>query len=141
MGRGGGAYCGDTIPVTWRLLNLKGEVLAEQIKAEEQAFLTIGRLQMGHGVDRGLLGIETFEVRRLEIPPPYQPSESALPFPKDEIAIVEIQRMPYKSEATPEEPNEEDYAPESDSEPPAGGETLTDDGRDGESSGTEGSRP
>jgi hypothetical protein len=127
--------------VTWRLLNLKGEVLAEQIKAEEQAFLTIGRLQMGHGVDRGLLGIETFEVRRLEIPPPYQPSESALPFPKDEIAIVEIQRMPYKSEATPEEPNEEDYAPESDSEPPAGGETLTDDGRDGESSGTEGSRP
>jgi len=53
----------------------------------------------GHGFDRGLIGMYAAEIRRLSIPPAYQPQgESPLPFPRDKLVIVEVQRVPYKEE-------------------------------------------
>lgn len=70
----------------------------------------LGSGEFGHGLDRGLVGMQIGEVRKLIIPPAYQVSSDALIFPKDEIAIVEVKRLPYKaSENEAETPPESEF--------------------------------
>ncbi|MAR55875.1 MAG: hypothetical protein CMM93_01705 [Rickettsiales bacterium] len=135
-GLGNPARCGETIPVTWRLLNTKGEELLARTENDQAQEIAVGQNALGHGIDRGLLGIKEYEVRKLEIPPAYHPQSGDLPFPKDELAIVEIQRMPYGAEKS-----EEEHAPEPDRESTTGSETIPDDGSDGESAGDESRGP
>ena len=76
---------------------------------------TLGSGDLGHGLDRGMVGMQLREIRRLMIPPAYQKSGGEIIFPKHELAIVEVMRLPYKK--ADDEANEA-IAPEAESASP-----------------------
>lgn len=69
--------------------------------------LTLGSGVYGHGLDRGLIGMQLGEIRKLIIPPAYQAKSGELVFPQNEIAIVEVMRVPYNATENEEQETEE----------------------------------
>ncbi len=159
-GSGEGLNCGDEATIFLHMWSAKGALLFTT-NDRDPLTLQLGRGQYGHGLDRGLVGLEPNEIRRLTIPPEYQnqkiePVALRLPFPSNEIAIVEVTRVPYKDEhkTSPKESKEPDDEPKRDSEtkpesakPNAdsgsseGDPAITDDGGDGKGSGAQSRRP
>ncbi len=93
------ASCGDEIAFLLRLYNAAGVLLYDSQVQGGPFVTTVGQGEFGHGIDRGLFGMKYQEARRLMIPPSYQnDTDSGLPFPRDEIAIVELLRIPYTEE-------------------------------------------
>ncbi len=93
-GTGLPARCGDTIQLYMRLWSADNKELYRTPEDAPQELL-IGAGTLGHGLDRGLVGMTAGVVRRLMIPPAYQPKGGDIPFPRNEIAIVEVIRVPY----------------------------------------------
>lgn len=159
-GAGDGFNCGDTATILLHMWSAKGKLLFTT-NNRDPLTIHIGHSDYGHGLDRGLIALEPGEIRRLTIPPEYQnqtikPVSSRLPFPKDEIAIVEVMRVPYNNEnrSSFEKTKEPHHEPERrrDTQPnpnriiddrgsSESDSTLTDDGSDGKGSGAQSSRP
>lgn len=98
-GRGVPVSCGDVTALAVRLLDKEG---AETFRPDEPLVMTVGEGALGHGIDRGIIGLKPYGVRRLRLPPPYQPQHATpVPFPSDDIAIVEIQPLPYNNGEEP----------------------------------------
>lgn len=129
--------CGDDVALLVKLYDKEGKTLYTTEKDGPLRY-RVGTGAYGHGMDRGLIGMHVHEERRLIIPPPYQPQQSKLPFPKDEIAIVELMRVPYKDDDVEpsDESSSEEQEYEPDSEPIERDQTIPDDGGNSESSGT-----
>jgi FKBP-type peptidyl-prolyl cis-trans isomerase len=159
-GVGDGLRCGDEASILLHMWSVKGALLFTT-NDREPLTLHLGKSHYGHGLDRGLIGLEPGEIRKLTLPPEYQiqtvePVSLRLPFPKDEIAIVEVARVPYKdkNKSSPQESKElqnepernrkiksKSSKPDPDSQSSERDPALTDNGRDGKSSGAESSRP
>lgn len=101
-GKGIPVSCGDRIKLRVQLLNQENDIVYDSVTPID---MVVGETALGHGIDRGVIGLKPEGVRRLHIPPAYLPREkTAIPFPEDEIAIVDILAMPYiKPESTSEE--------------------------------------
>lgn len=132
--------CGDEARISLRLLDKDGKTLYEQPENAPLVF-TIGESTYGHGLDRGLIGAFPTESRRIGLPPAFQLKNDTIPYPLNEIAIVEVTRLPYNEVPTgeaplPEQPVEKEPDHEPDSQPPERDQTIPDDGSDSESSGT-----
>lgn len=128
--------CADTGALKVRLWSNDGTLVYESGK--EPIVIRVGSAQLGHGVDRGVVGMLMGEVRQLMIPPAYQPKAGDIPFPRNEIAIVEVMRIAYKEPEN--KPSTEEQPHEPDSEPTERDQTVPDDSGDDESGGAEGSR-
>lgn len=113
-GTGNPAFCGEPVRVYLRVWSADNK---ELYRSEENVPLDVllGQGEYGHGIDRGLVGIRIGEVRRLMIPPAYQPKGGDIAFPRSELAIVEVIRVPYKNNETQPETNtnpEEQHEPD-----------------------------
>lgn len=158
-GLGDGLKCGDEAEILTHIWSASGKLLFTT-NDREPITLTLGRSQYGHGFDRGLVGLKHGEIRKLTLPPEYQnqliePDVFRIPFPSNEIAIVEVMRVPYKGEnASSKSFKEHTHEPErdrknkpkpaqsdADSQSPERDSAVSDDGSDRKGSGTESSRP
>lgn len=90
--------CGDAIGLHFRLLDAQGEVVYQ---LPEIVPYRVGSGVYGHGIDRGLIGLQKHGLRRLQIPPAYHAgARDDVPFPSEQIAIVEILPVAYKESQT-----------------------------------------
>lgn len=135
-GFGNTLNCGAVAALKIRLRGRNDAITYDS--GEEPIIVQIGKSELGHGIDRGVVGMVPGEIRQLMIPPVYQPKGGKIPFPKKEIAIVEVMRIAYKEPGS--EPSTEDAPHEPDSEQTERDQTVTDDRRDDQSSGAESSR-
>lgn len=139
MREGGGIpiSCGELGLFSYVVRDVRGTVLFDA--ADSPILLRLGYSELGHGMDRGLVGMMIGEIRRLIVPSHYFPEKSDIPFPKDEMVIVEVIRVAYNEEKSePVTIKESDH--ESDSQSTERNQTIPNDGGDGQSSGAEGGR-
>ena len=128
--------CGATQALKIRMWGKDGALVYET--KDEPKIIHVGYSELGHGIDRGVIGMLEGEIRQLMIPPAYQPKTSDIPFPRKEIAIVEVMRIAYKEPEN--KPSTEEPPHEPDSKPIERDQTVPDDSGDDESSGAESSR-
>lgn len=146
--RGVPVDCGQEARVSLKLLNTENKVLYERTENDPLTVM-IGQSTYGHGLDRGLTGMFPLESRRITVPPAYQLKNSEIPYPLNEIAIVEAKRLPYnvvpkeekaapddESAPTPTEPENKEPENEPDSQPSERDQTLPDHGGDRQGGGT-----
>jgi len=135
-GIGGTLNCGTKGALKIRIRGKDDKIVYDS--GEDPVIVQIGKSELGHGIDRGVVGMLEGEIRQLMIPPAYQPKGGKIPFPKTEIAIVEVMRIAYKEPG--KEPSTEEASHEPDSEQIERDQTVTDHRGDDQSSGAESSR-
>ncbi|MCI5049489.1 MAG: FKBP-type peptidyl-prolyl cis-trans isomerase [Rickettsiales bacterium] len=90
------ASCGELVALKIRLWNTEGTLVHDT--GEEPIVMRLGYGKVGHGIDRGAVGMTLGEIRRMLIPQAFLPKKSDIPFPKQGLAIVEVMRTAYKEE-------------------------------------------
>jgi FKBP-type peptidyl-prolyl cis-trans isomerase len=101
VGGGNGAVlvCGEQAHLRIKLWDLSGKLLYSNVKDKESLAITTGKSEVMLGLEQGVLGMREGGTRLLIIPPAFQKTMSgaaskfALPLPKDQTVMVEVEAL------------------------------------------------